>query len=379
MLKRAAWLLLLLVLLFAAAFVYVSTNVRRPGTASRSDHGRERESVAEKSGALGVPATPVTEARTASATTTDETSSRQGEQRPKQPRRATKVEVAPTRRPDEHVAVGRKAKQSRWHLPGRCLEHSALAARQRYFSEFEVITDELEFGGKGKLNVDLRLAPDVPTNGEEAIVFALFDVAKSILPEEFTAPTVFLYGDAEEMRRYACVASTALSYYDGAVHVVWLGNLRELRKSLAHEYAHHLLTELGVERPVWLHEGFAQYFAHEGLNPDGQRESPLSPERMTEFLSVDSSPDELEGFYYQAFMMWMFLAQLKGKRDLALAKLLAHRVVEGYDTPEELFFRAATDYGGNIFDGDVEEIWGTYYKTRQFPEHVLLQMRGIKK
>lgn len=115
-----------------------------------------------------------------------------------------------------------------------------------------------------------------------------------------------------------CVAASALSYYDGAIHIALLDVHTEVTTSIRHEYAHHILSQSGFGRPVWLQEGFAQRFAGESTRSKPITKKPIDLATMVEPLSTASHEAEVTAYYDQASDMLEFLNQLPpltGKRS----------------------------------------------------------------
>lgn len=129
------------------------------------------------------------------------------------------------------------------------------------------------------------------------------------LSVEAPLPHIFLHASAAQLREHACVPEAAVGYYDGAIHIAVLESLSELKRSLRHEYAHHVLASQGIGRPVWFHEGFAMSFASdEPLDAYRTwRHHPVDLAQIVEPLSSDCSDEEVQVFYAQAAVMYEFL------------------------------------------------------------------------
>ncbi|OJH34891.1 hypothetical protein BON30_40585 [Cystobacter ferrugineus] len=164
-------------------------------------------------------------------------------------------------------------------------------------------------------------------------------------------PSVFLYSSVEQLVSAACVNRATRGYYDGAIHVA---AERDLNESLLHEYSHHVLNQLGVRKPMWLHEGIAMLVAREtwwqdrrlGLH-DWLPEGHLPFEAL-----VDAFPhtaDELfaGAVYYQSIAMVFFIRVRGAQPDLGA---LVEQLARGQVSPRSAFAYAAGREGRELHE-----------------------------
>ncbi len=272
-----------------------------------------------------------------------------------------------------------KLQQSIWRAPGQCLNALTLQRRQVYLAGFERSSKILDKVPKEEQRaLDVRAAPGVTDTAKRHAVITMVFVEKAF-PRQFSVPTVYLHQSIEAMQRFACVAASAVSYYDGSIHAVAFDDHTELRKSLRHEFAHHIVTELGVTGPLWFHEGFAQLFAEEYPNIQDKGELPLNLATMSGPLRTTSTQEEVSRFYYQSAVMMQFLNQLhlRHERDDAslLVQALAKAMSESRTTPDELFLWATRERAAEIFDGGPEKLWLKYYAEGDLPTEVSERLR----
>lgn len=78
-------------------------------------------------------------------------------------------------------------------------------------------------------------------------------------------PATIVYRTSEQLRSVACVNEQTVGYYDGRLHVSADPELPELviEQTVVHEYLHFALNQVGVSKPMWLHEGLAMHVAEE--------------------------------------------------------------------------------------------------------------------
>ena len=272
-----------------------------------------------------------------------------------------------------------------WSAPGQCILEGAEGDRVAYFSEFV----EASEGPETVLSEETRSMtiwthPQVSPSAisqvrgfmESAMSLADFYV------NDLDPPQVYVHQNVEALREHACVAPSALSYYDGAIHVALLDRLDEVKKSVHHEYAHHILSKLGFGRPVWLQEGFAQRFAGESTETKPASATSIQLNDMVEPLSTTSSVHEVAAFYAQASDMLEFLNQLpssSGKRGYAvLLEESRSALARGTTVPEDLFVWAVIQRGQGINRGDPLALWEHYLKSGGFDDATQSQIEEVR-
>lgn len=266
-----------------------------------------------------------------------------------------------------------------WSVAGQCVSGEAFGDRLVYFSEFAEAESVAESASSGPPAAKiLKIAPGVSKHAVSDVRTALKDAQlfAQHYVDELLPPDVYIHLTTDELRRHACVADSALSYYDGAIHVAVLESFDELEKSIRHEYAHHILAMLGVGRPVWLQEGFAQRFSGETSGSLPLTKHSLGLENMVEPLSTTSSQDEVAAFYAQASDMLEFLNGLprlqekkRGYPGLLIELRAALEV--GSTAPEDLFVWAVEERGENIVNGDPVSFWEEYLSRGGFDDDTL--------
>jgi hypothetical protein len=258
---------------------------------------------------------------------------------PSSPRRATsaaRLRNQPSGSGGRGSAISGK---SLWHSPGLCRDGLGTErgiSRARYLASFALVTD-----APGSTFAE-RTVPEATLSVLRSILSELPMLTRTVLGVDAPLPRVYVYPSVDVLRANSCINGAAVAYYDGAIHVAFLPNDRlhgELRKSLAHEYAHHVLVSHGVEGPAWFHEGEAMVVAREWWTEYRFESGPLGLETMTEAFPHTASPAFALNFYGQAYTMVTFLARLgtgKGRVVDSAAELVqelaAHRVA-----PEDLF------------------------------------------
>jgi hypothetical protein len=264
---------------------------------------------------------------------------------------------------------------SPWSSPGQCVGAKAQGDRILYFSMFIESGDLMENASANeKGSARLWVYPNV---SQEAVsgVSASVRAAESLagyFKKGLARPDVYIHESVEQLREHACVAASALSYYDGAIHIAALEESGEMAKSVFHEYAHHLLVELGLRRPIWLHEGFAQWFAHESNGSKPSSRVALDQAMMAAPLSTASTQEELAAFYDQASDMLDFLSKLRGGGGYKpVIDELTQALAEGITDAEGLFIWATTEHGRNVFTGDAEKFWAKYLEDGGFDAETL--------
>lgn len=138
-----------------------------------------------------------------------------------------------------------------WTIPGQCIDAEAWGDRVSYFSQFIESSDLTDDTAKQTPTVKLRVHPQVSQTTVAFVREALSsaELIANHYKEDLVPPDLYVHASVEDLREHACVASSAQSYYDGAIHVAALEQVGELEKCVLHEYAHHLLSELGVKLP----------------------------------------------------------------------------------------------------------------------------------
>lgn len=78
-------------------------------------------------------------------------------------------------------------------------------------------------------------------------------------------PATIVYRSNEQLRSVACVNEQTVGYYDGRLHISADPELTEpvVEQTVVHEYVHFALNQVGVAKPMWLHEGLAMHVAEE--------------------------------------------------------------------------------------------------------------------
>jgi hypothetical protein len=228
----------------------------------------------------------------------------------------------------------------RWGKPGLCAEGTRpLVDREALLASFVAGPD-----GAGHI----RHHPELSASHSEtarALLERAHRLTRMVLGsrvDAIPAPAVFLYPSVEQLVSAACVNRATRGYYDGAIHVA---AERDLGESLLHEYAHHALIQLGVHKPMWLHEGVAMLVADETWWMDprlGLRR--WLPEGHLPFEAlVDAFPhtsDELfaGAVYYQSVAMVLFTRAEGARPDLGE---LVERLARGEVSPRGAFPYAA--------------------------------------
>jgi hypothetical protein len=177
-------------------------------------------------------------------------------------------------------------------------------------------------------------------------------------------PEVYVYRDVQQLLDVSCVNRAALGYYDGAIHLS--GDLRHGVQSLAqtviHESVHHVLLQLGVAVPMWLHEGLAMELAGEtwwaepslGLVPwlQGQH---LPFEALAGAFPHTADETFAMAAYYQSLVMVGFFRERQG--DAGIPTLVG-ALARGELVAKEAF--ASTGLSGAA----LEEAWRGFVARR---------------
>lgn len=169
--------------------------------------------------------------------------------------------------------------------------------------------------------------PDAPMPFVDAVGQALGEarmIATRLLGPraDVALPTIYVYASADEMRDVACVNTATQGYYDGAIHLP--ATDPDAWRTVVHEHIHHVLNALGVQKPMWFHEGLAMYAADERWWEDPRlglmtwlRSAHLPFPSLTE--AFPHTADELfaGAAYYQSYQMVNFLAVRSQRADFA--------------------------------------------------------------
>jgi len=179
-------------------------------------------------------------------------------------------------------------------------------------------------------------------------------------------PAIFVYPTVEELRRHSCTSKIALAYYDGAIHMT--ADMKELRQSLRHEYAHHVLLSNGINGPTWFQEGTAMKFASDCPYGAYQtwRAHRFEPRQMVAGATHTTSPEAANVFNAQACIMTEFLDRLCLQLEECGTKQLAAALVEGQTTPEGLFDWAISRRGADLFRTTNRALWQDYADRGDF-------------
>ncbi|MFT3706756.1 MAG: hypothetical protein QM817_03735 [Archangium sp.] len=177
-------------------------------------------------------------------------------------------------------------------------------------------------------------------------------------------PDVYVYESVDQLRSVACVNTATAGYYDGSIHVP--ASDPDAHRTVVHELTHHVLRALGVQKPMWFHEGLAMYAADErwwsdprsGLVPWLQREH-LPFSALTE--AFPHTADELfaGAVYFQSFEMVRFLGAKAGRPDFAW---FAEGLANGTLNPQTAFGASL-----GLDDAALEREWQTFVRTSVQP------------
>ncbi|WNG18309.1 hypothetical protein [Cystobacter fuscus] len=242
--------------------------------------------------------------------------------------------------PSDEVRSDDPRLRVRWGKPGLCEEGTRpLVDREALLSRFVA-------GPEGAEHI--RRDPVLPALSAEFArqeldrAHRLLRILLGSQVDAVRAPSVFLYSSVEQLVSAACVNRATRGYYDGAIHVA---TERDLSESLLHEYTHHVLNQLGVRKPMWLHEGMAMLVAREtwwqdprlGLH-DWLPEGHLPFEALVE--AFPHTADELfaGAAYYQSIAMVFFIRVRGAQPDLGV---LVEQLARGEVSPRSAFAYAA--------------------------------------
>ena len=212
--------------------------------------------------------------------------------------------------------------------------------------------------GKGSVYFD----PSVPHAAVDELLDELTRMdalMKARLGLSSSAPDVFLYKNAEQLRQGVCVSPRTVSYYDGAIHLALDAN-DDLSSSLRHEYTHHALFSHGIRRPVWFQEGVAMMIGGELQWFAWHPKRPLLPmQSMVRAFPQTADAESAEAFYGQAFAMTAFLNQLCKRRKHCSLRDFVTALENGVE-PERLFDWAVSERGADLVRTARLPLWDDY-------------------
>lgn len=230
----------------------------------------------------------------------------------------------------------------RWSLKGLCGPgfEEQLRRRQALLSSFALMTLS---------GARVFYDPSVPAERVlvvgEALAAGRQQAVKLLGPEAVVAaPDVYLYANAEALRDTSCANQVTAGYYDGSLHLH--AEDPELEKTVVHENIHHVLNQLGVPKPMWLHEGLAMFAAKERWWQDPRlglaqwlRAQHLPFDGLA--LAFPHSSDERFAFgvYYQSLRMVEFVFTRSPSRD-GIYRLVAG-LRDGSIAPQRAFAQAS--------------------------------------
>lgn len=134
-------------------------------------------------------------------------------------------------------------------------------------------------------------------------------------------PATIVYRTSEQLRSVACVNEQTVGYFDGRLHVSADPELPEpvIEQTVVHEYVHFALNQVGVAKPMWLHEGLAMHVAEETWFTNSRLDfkrwlqtNKLPFEGMV--FAFPHTADEKFALvaYYQSFRMVDFVMEQRG-------------------------------------------------------------------
>jgi hypothetical protein len=250
--------------------------------------------------------------------------------------------------------------QLRWGRAGLCIETADGDVANRRAS----LIRRFSSASRGELSFafDASVQPEALAVIERAIVRTRH-FANSVMgwvPQAFP-PRVVVYRDAEQLRQHACLNPSAVGYYDGEIHLSGdlNGGSESLRQSAVHEYVHHVLLVLGVQKPMWLHEGLAMRLAEEtwwstpslGL-PTWLRQQHLPFRAMVESFPHSADERFAAAAYYQSLMMLRFVVERRGVESL---RQVIDALASGAVSADLAFTRAA-----GLDQAELEPVWAAF-------------------
>lgn len=177
-------------------------------------------------------------------------------------------------------------------------------------------------------------------------------------PSNVRPPQTVVYAETDQLRSVSCVSAQTVGYFDGRIHVsadAALGQ-RMVGETVIHEYCHFALVRLGVQKPMWLHEGLAMHLAEESWFASGSIDFArwLRSSRIPFDAMVYAFPHVAEerlalAATYQSYRMVDFLLERKGPEGpRELTRLLG----AGLLTPDEAFTR-----GTGLSESELDAQW----------------------
>jgi hypothetical protein len=160
-------------------------------------------------------------------------------------------------------------------------------------------------------------------------------------------PATIVYRTSEQLRSVACVNEQTVGYYDGRLHVSADPELPEpvIEQTVVHEYLHFALNQVGVSKPMWLHEGLAMHVAEETWFTNSRLDfrrwlqtNKLPFEGMV--FAFPHTADEKFALvaYYQSFRMVDFVMEQRGP---AAIRSLVSQLSSKSLTAEDAFVQGA--------------------------------------
>ena len=160
-------------------------------------------------------------------------------------------------------------------------------------------------------------------------------------------PATIVYRTSEQLRSVACVNEQTVGYFDGRLHVSADPELPEpvVEQTVVHEYVHFALNQLGVAKPMWLHEGLAMHVAEETWFTNSRLDfrrwlqtNKLPFEGMV--FAFPHTADEKFALvaYYQSFRMVDFVMEQRGP---AAIRSLVSQLSSKSLTAEDAFVQGA--------------------------------------
>jgi len=160
-------------------------------------------------------------------------------------------------------------------------------------------------------------------------------------------PATIVYRSTDQLRSVACVSEQTVGYYDGRLHISADPGLTEpvIEQTVVHEYVHFALNQVGVAKPMWLHEGLAMHVAEETWFSTSRLDLQrwLQTNRLPFEGMVFAFPhtaDEKFALvaYYQSFRMVDFVIEHRGRAAIrALVSQLSARAM----TVDDAFVQGA--------------------------------------
>jgi hypothetical protein len=216
------------------------------------------------------------------------------------------------------------------------------------------------------LGVDLRFDFAVDPSAVRRIARLVFSGKEDVQGAtglRVAPPTVYVHRDLATLRKYSCLPSNAVAFYDGAIHLPdWSKNEEledEVERSVLHEYTHHALLSAGIREPIWFQEALAMRVAREpwrnfDITPPG-----LELRDMVEGFAHTASAKAAERFYGQAYQMLEFLQGLCGNAVGCETRQLVKALAEG--APASTFFQDSISVRAPRSRVPPLELWQMYF------------------